>query len=262
MQISTTPHTTPAPASGSSNVVEKMKQQAAILADGSGASDQEKLDAYKSIFSTMNQSSRSGTGWFQQSTQSDRDAVNEVFSNSSMSKRVRAAADDLNRFGMSQARGTNTPQKTLAHLNSMSEFEQALAAAGSAEGSLESFKSFLQSNADATDKLIAADKAEQDAKASKNAVKVTLSDKAKAALNQAQGADDAATSDDPATAALASLSKTDQNDGIAGAALKMLQKAAEDRAEAKDEAKDEKVAATSVTSKRTYAAGDNIDTSI
>lgn len=262
MQISTTPQTSPAPASGSSNVVEMMKHQAAVLADGSGASDQEKLDAYKSILSTMNQSSRSGAGWFQQSTQADRDAVNAIMDNSAMSKRVLAAADALNQFGMSQPRETNATRATLEHLNGMPSFEQDLAVAGTFEGGVEAFKSFLQVNAAGRDEQIAADKAEKDAKANKSAVTVTLSDKAKAALSQVQGADDAATSDTPAAAAVAALSKTDQGDSIASAALRMLQKAAESRVQVEDHAKNRRAEAETANSNRAYEVGDNINTSI
>ncbi len=161
-----------------STFADQMRQKAAILADGSGASDDQKLDAYIAISRAMAQSASTGTGWFQESTQADRDAVNAVMDNSTMAKQIRAAGDAFNARGLRAPRDTNVMAAQLADLNSLSDFDQKMIFASTASldqtGTLESWKASLQENADGRARQLQAETA--------TAVTVTLSDEAKAAL--------------------------------------------------------------------------------
>lgn len=169
-----------------------MRQKAAILADGSGASDDQKLDAYLAISRAIAQSASTGTGWFQQSTQADRDAVNAVMDNSTMAKQIRAAGDAFNARGLRAPRDTNVMAAQLADLNGLSDFDQKMIFASTASldqtGSLESWKASLQENADGRARQLQAETA--------TAVTITLSDEAKAAL--AAGPSASAVITDPA----------------------------------------------------------------
>jgi hypothetical protein len=221
VQVSSLSSSSTPPSSG--GVVEQVKRLAGVLADGSGASDQDKITAYTSILKAYADSSNSGSGWFQSSTQDERDAVNAVLDTSSMAQQIRKAADDFNARGMSADRTTNVMASQISYLNGLSDMQQQLIFAGSAltaqTPTLESWKGFLQENADGRAKQMADEAAE------KAPVKVTLSDQAKAAL---------AAEPSPDKQALDALAKGDVEDGVAGAALRMLRKAAEERAEAAD----------------------------
>jgi mannose/fructose-specific phosphotransferase system component IIA len=68
---------------------------------------------------------------------------------------------------------------------------------------------------------------------------------------------------DPSADALAALAKGGEDDGVAGAALKMLQKAAEQRAEAREKAQiEENTKAPAEQSKTSYEAGQTVDARI
>lgn len=219
MQISSL-SSAPAASSGG-GMVEQVKRLASVLADGSAASDQEKITAYTSIMKAYADSANSGGGWFQSSTQGERDAVNLVLDKSSMAQQIHKAADDFNARGMSADRTTNVMASQISYLNGLPDLQQQLIFAGSAvvaqTPTLESWKGFLQEHSDGRAKQIADEAAE------KAPVKVTLSDEAKAAL---------AAEEAPDKQALDALTKGDVEDGVAGAALSMLRKAAEARAEA------------------------------
>lgn len=230
MQVSSA--TSPARTSATNlSLVDQIKRQAAILADDSGATDDQKIDAYLAISKAVAQSANSGSGWFQQSTQADRDAVNAVMDGSSMARQIRQSADDFNARGMRGRRDGNVMADQLDYLNGLPEMQQKMIFAGTASldqtGSLDSWKGFLEQNAAARDQQLATE-------ATSSAVRVTLSDDAKAAIDPARNGAKADGSD-AGTAALATLAKSD-DDGVAGAALKMLQKAAERRAEAREQA--------------------------
>jgi hypothetical protein len=242
MQVSS-PAVPGAAALAPSPLVDQVKRRAAILADGSGAATADKVAAYTSIMKAMTQSGVTGAGWFQQSSQADRDAVNAVMDTASTARDIRQAADDFNARGMRADRTTNVMADQIRYLNSLHEAQQMLIFAGTASldqtPTLDSWKAFLQQNADARDRQMADEAAETPA------VKVILSDKAKAAL----GASGAASADDPAASALATLTASDPGVTVAGAALKMLEDAADRRAAAKADAL------------RVYQVGDQIDTS-
>lgn len=241
-------------ASSNTNLVEQIKRQAALLADDSRASNDQKIDAYLTISKAIAQSASTGSGWFQQSAQDDRDAVNAIMDNSSMAKQVRQAADDFNARGMRTSRTSNVMANQLDYLNGLSDTQQKMIFAGTASldqtSSFDSWKDFLQQNADSREHQMAVESANHPA------VKVTLSEKAKAALKLPQGMETDAEGAHAEAAAVAFL-KTEQGDGVAGAALKMLQKAAEERAEAKENAK-----RNASDTARVYEAGDKVDTSI
>ncbi|MBO9543096.1 hypothetical protein [Caulobacter sp.] len=216
MQVSATTPSAPAPPA-TGGVVAEVMRQAAILADDSGASEDQKIDAYIAISTAIVTSAAGRAGWFQQSTQADRDALNATWNNSAVSKQIRKAADDFNARGMSAPREGNVMADQIAHLNKMSATQQKMIFAGTSSldqtPTIEGWKAFLQENADGRDQQLAAEKAEKASK--EQAVQVSLSDDAKAALE----------------------ALTDENrvGGVAEAALGMLRKAAEERAEAKAE---------------------------
>jgi hypothetical protein len=259
MQVSSATSPTATTSTGSS-LVDQIKRQAAILADDSGATNDQKVDAYIAITKAMAQSANAGSGWFQQSTQADRDAVNAVMDSSSMAKQIRQSADDFNARGMRGSRDGNVMADQLNYLNGLSETQQKMIFAGTASldqtGSLDSWKGFLQQNADARDQQLAAEAP------GSSAVKVTLSDDAKAAMVQSKDGVKAETAD-PSADALAALAKGGEDDGVAGAALKMLQKAAEQRAEAREKAQiEENTKAPAEQSKTSYEAGQTVDARI
>jgi hypothetical protein len=247
MQISSS--TAASAATASSPVVDQVKRQAAILADDSGASTREKIDAYVAIFKSMAQSANSGSGWFQQSSQADRDAVNAVMSTASTARDIRQAADDFSARGMRADRNTNVMADQIKYLDSLPDDRQQMIFAGTASldqtGSLNSWKAFLQQNADGRARQLA------DEAAARPAVKITLSDRAKAALGQSPKAED------PASAALATLTGPAAGRSIASTALQMLQDAADMRADARDKARD-----AAADPGRRYEAGDHLDASI
>ena len=215
--------------SSGAGVVAEVKRQAAILADGSGASDQEKISAYGTIMKAYADSADSIGSWFKSSTQEERDAVNAAVNNSSMSQRIRDAADNFNARGMRGDRTTNVMANQIEYLNGLSDLDQQLIFAGTAQinqtPTLESWKGFLQENADGRARQLA-DEANKEI--DKSPVKVTLSDGAKKALE--------------------ALTQDRTEETPAEAALRMLRKAAEERAEARDD--------------KPYVAGDKIDTAV
>lgn len=191
-------------------VVGKAKRLAAILADDSGASKADKIQAYLDLWKTLVTDSRDE--WFAQSTRADRDAVGALMNRSGIAQEIQGAADDLNRFGMSQNRQTNVPRANLARINAMSEDEQRMVYAGMAASdypSLDAWKAQMAKDIEARDQQLALDEAEKTAKASGKAAALAPSDADKALA--------ILTSDAPAADA-------------ASAALKTLRDAAEARA--------------------------------
>jgi hypothetical protein len=256
------------PAAGSSNsgtTFDQMKQLASVMADSSSASMEDKVNAYISV-----QKLRSGpqTGW-ENASQSDIAAMNDVFWNSSVSKEIAKAGDDFNAKGMSlvgQIKTVNIAGVLNDTFQKMSPLDQMMVYAGTASPTQYTFAQFsqeLQTSSDAEAKSLADDKAA----ASAPAVKVTLSAAAKATLGpQPTDAPSAGKSSD-ATQALNTLSAP--KTGVTGAdvALAMLQKASDAKAKADATAKADASAAAAKPNSNpssdpwlSYRVGASVDT--
>jgi hypothetical protein len=234
MQVSASP--TPKTGASAADLLGQMKQQAAILSDASTASDADKVKAYVKLYGLMYRDG--GGSILAKSPATDRATVGDAFSNSTIAKRISAAANEFNAFGMSQDPASNVPRKTLAQLNSLPELEQQMIFAGTVPdsfGSLAEWKGQIEKDIVATDKMYADDKA---AKGGGDEDSITLSDDAKAALE--------------------ALIHPGPGDVMATAALKLLRNAAEARAKAKDAEADAPKVETAEA--KPYAAGDLVDT--
>ncbi len=235
------------------------------LADGSGAPQDEQVRAYvdlqKRVFTDPDRA------WFTQSTPEDRKAYAAIMDGGQTSQAIRKAADDFNAWGLSQDIHSNVPRKTLAHLNAMSPLAQQMVFAGtaSADGtidngatSLDQWKAQMQVDSVKVDQMIAADAA---GKKTGKAGKTTSSDKA-----VAEDGTTAANEDSPEAKALAALTAPGQGDGVAAAALKMLQKAADARAEAKEQAEkarqDDAAQSADRPILQPYVIGDRVDRTV
>ncbi|WP_165190116.1 hypothetical protein [Caulobacter soli] len=254
------------PGAQGSGTLAQAKSLLLKLADGSGVPQDEQIKAYvdlqKLVFTDPDRA------WFTQSTPEDRKAYAAIMDGGQTSLAIRKAADDFNAWGMSQDLHSNVPRKNLAHLNAMSPLQQQMVFAGtvSMDGtvnngatSLDEWKAQMQVDIVNVDKMIAMDEAEK---------KAGKSGKKTAETKVAEDGTTASNDDSPEAQALAALTSPNQGDGVATAALKMLQKAAQARAEAKDRVeKDRKDAEARVdTSPRPvlepYVIGDKVDKSV
>ncbi|KQV57004.1 MULTISPECIES: hypothetical protein [unclassified Caulobacter] len=256
MQVSSaiTPNAT---AQTGSPLVDQVKRQAAILADDSGATNDQKVEAYIAISKAMAQSASAGSGWFQQSTQADRDAVNAVLDGSDVAKQIRQAADDFNARGMRGGRNGNVMADQLGYLNGLPATQQKMIFAGTASldqtASLDGWKAFLQQNVEARDQQLAAEAPKR------SAVKVTLTDEAKAVMARSKDGAEPSASGDPGATVTLTLGRNDEG-GVAEAALKMLQSAADRRLEAEERADAKEKAKTALgQTTDVYEAGQAID---
>lgn len=201
------------------------------LADGSGVSKTEQVQAYVDLHKlVLLDPDRT---WFTESTPEDRKAYAAIMSGGAISNEIQQAANDFNRWSMSQDMRSNVPRKNLAHLNAMSPLEQQMVFAGTVGwdmASLDQWKAQMQVDIINVDKMIALDEAEKKGRSGKAATQAK--DGTKAAEDGSPAADEAS----PEAQALAALTSPDRGDGVAAAALKMLRKAAEARADAKAEA--------------------------
>ncbi len=258
------------PGAQGSGTLAQAKSLLLKLADGSGVPQDEQVQAYvdlnKLVFTDPDRA------WFTQSTPEDRKAYAAIMNGGQTSLAIRKAADDFNAWGMSQDLHSNVPRKNLAHLNAMSPLQQQMVFAGtaSADGtvdngatSLEAWKTQMQADSVFADKLIAMDAAEKKAgKSGKTA------SSGKDAAQVAEDGTTAANEDSPEAKALATLAAPGQGDGVAAAALKMLQKAATARAEAKEQAekarKDDEAKATDDPRPilQPYVIGDRVDRTV
>jgi hypothetical protein len=213
------------------------------LADGSGVPKAEQVQAYrdvqKSIFVDPDNT------WFKESSPEDRKAYAAIMDGGETSTAIRKAADDFNRWSLSQDMRSNVPRKNLAHLNALSPLEQQMVFAGTASmdgtigmgaTSLDQWKAQMQVDIVNVDKMIALDEAEKKAKSGKAAASAKTIGAKTIGAKTAEGATAAPDEDSPEAQALAALTAPASGDGVAAAALKMLQKAAEARAEAQDQA--------------------------
>lgn len=206
------------------------------LADGSGVPKEEQLQAYIDVHKQL--LFDPDKTWYANSTADDRKALAAILNGGAISTEIRKAADDFNHFGMSQDIHSNVPRKNLAHLNAMSPLEQQMVFAGTMGwemDSLDQWKTRMQDDIVHADKMIALDEAEKTARKSGKAASGT-----KDGAKVAEDGTTAANEDSPAAQALAALTSPDRGDGVAAAALKMLQKAAEARAEARDKAEQDR----------------------
>ncbi len=232
------------------------------LADGSGAPKAEQVQAYvdvqKAIFLDDDRT------WWSQSSPEDRKAYAAIMDGGATSTEIRKAADDFNHWGMSQDIHSNVPRKNLAHMNALSPLEQQMVFAGTVGmemDSLDQWKAQMQVDIVNVDKMIAMDEAEKKGKSGKTATQ------AKAGAKLAEDGTAAANDASPEAQALAALTSPDRGDGVAAAALRMLQKAAEARAEAKEKAEQDRQdeARTDEPSRailEPYVIGDKVDRSI
>ncbi|MFZ0269186.1 hypothetical protein, partial [Caulobacter sp.] len=235
------------------------------LADGSGASKTEQVQAYVDLHKlVLLDPDRT---WFTQSTQEDRKAYAAIMSGGAISGEIEQAANDFNHWSMSQDMRSNVPRKNLAHLNAMSPLEQQMVFAGTVGwdmASLDQWKAQMEIDIVNVDKMIAMDEAEKKTRKSSKTPSET-----KAAEDGAPAAEEAS----PEAKALAALASPDQGDGVAAAALKMLQKAAEARAEAKaeaekDQAEQDREDAAAPTDEKPrailqpYAIGEKVDKAV
>jgi hypothetical protein len=235
------------------------------LADGSGVPKAEQVQAYvdvqKAIFLDPDRT------WYAQSTPDDRKAYAAIMDGGATSTAIRKAADDFNHWSLSQDMRSNVPRKNLAHMNALSPLEQQMVFAGTVGmdmDSLDQWKAQMQVDIVNVDKMIAQDAAEKKAgKSGKAAVGTKVAEDGTAAPEEAS----------PEAQALAALTSPDQGDGVAAAALQMLRKAAEARADAKaaaekDQAEQDRKAAAAPTDDKPrpilepYAIGDKVDKAV
>ncbi len=224
-----------------SGPLARIKSLLLKLADGSGVPKAEQIQAYgdlqKAIFMDDDRT------WWNQSSPEDRKAYAAIMDGGAISTEIRKAADDFNHWSLAQDLHSNVPRKNLAHLNALSPLEQQMVFAGtaSADGtigagatSLDQWKAQMQVDIVHADQMIAMDEAEKKGKSGKAAPPAKAG--AKVASDGTAAANDAS----PEAQALAALTSPDRGDGVAAAALRMLQKAAEARAEAREKAERER----------------------
>jgi len=236
-----------------SGPLARIKSLLLKLADGSGVPKAEQVQAYvdvqKAIFLDDDRT------WWTQSTPEDRKAYAAIMDGGAITTEIRKAADDFNRWSLSQDMRSNVPRKNLAHMNAMSPLEQQMVFAGTVGlemDSLDQWKAQMQVDIVNVDKMIAMDEAEKKAKSAKKTPDTKVPDDGPAAANDAS----------PEAQALAALTSPDRSGGVAAAALRMLQKAAEARAEAKQQAEKARKDDTPSTILEPYVIGDKVDRSI
>ena len=244
--------------------IAELKQFASIVADGSNASVEEKVNAYIDMVKTLISGMKSGA--LGKISKADADAFNNVYENSAVSKQIQKAGNDLNAKGLSlvsRMKTVNIAGVLNDAFNNMSPLDQLMTYAGTAspaQYTFEGFKAQLQKSADYGAAQLA------EAPATRPAIKVTLSSAAKAALNTKPGEAAASETDDGARQALDMLTKPKASLSAANVALSMLQRAS-DKAKADEKASAEKKFAlthadprATARALRAYVIGDEVDT--
>jgi hypothetical protein len=132
--------------------IVQMKQFAAILADGSGASQEDKVNAYIGLRTAM--VSGAVTGATENISKADADAINAAYDNSAVSTQIRQAADAFSAKGMAlvgQIKTVNVASVLNDAFNAMPASQQQMIYAGMAtpSQSLADYQKQLQTNADA-----------------------------------------------------------------------------------------------------------------
>lgn len=215
MHISAASPLVKAPPGGSSDrTVVEVKRLAELMSDGSSASAMEKIQAYNAINRLVH---GPGSTYYQNTTQDERDSINDIRFNSATGRAVNEMADRIQNMGMSMDRSTNVAARLLEYVDGLSDVEKQTVFATKAINTFHSYehwRAWAQENADALGELLASGKA-------KSSVTVTLSTEARDALKAAE-----------AGKALETLKAETPGVDIASAALRILEKAAEARAEA------------------------------
>ena len=136
-----------------SPLVLRAEHLAGVIADGSAATDAQKATALADLYQLRFQSSGYGKGanpdgWFSQSTQAQRDQINNAVDKSAFFKQAVSAASQFNAEGMAIARtgqpadGSQTPS---ARFSRLPAGQQVLVWAGGASqfSTLEQYSAFL-----------------------------------------------------------------------------------------------------------------------
>lgn len=262
---STAATTSTTSADSSGGVMDQLKQLASVLSDSSTASQMDKVNAYISIGRILNTTSADTWATF---SQTDRNAINDVYTNSQTSQAIYAAGHAFSDKGMTFAGSTtvNGPGVMLNEFNNMSPLDQLMTYAGTFSPSQYTFdqaKQQLQKDADWGAQVLA--NANQP---SGPAVTVTLSPTAQAALgSQASGAStsDPSSPTDSATQALKALTTPSSEMSGAEVALQMLQRASDAKAKAANDGKSSDANAqtdteTSTDAQKPYSAGSTLNT--
>jgi hypothetical protein len=214
-----------------------MQQYANTLADGSGASLQDKAAAYAGITRMWGDVG----GWYDQSSPDQRQYVTDTFNNSSFSKQVQAATSQFNAEGVADVAATDAGSPSFDPTKmeyyrflSLPADQQLLVYAGNSDiGSFNDYVSFLKQQVD----VATQDAAQQGGQSS---VTVTLSDTAKTALAASKATDAAS---DPASQALKTLTSAPPADSDADVALTMLKSAAKAAASSRQTTGDKEASA-------------------
>lgn len=136
--------------SGVPSIVLQAQQMAGIIADGSTASNADKATAlavlYKLRFSDP--TAPSSEAWFAQSTQAQRDQINNAVDKSTFFKQAVSAASQFHADGMAVARAgqsSDPSQTAYARFNQLPADQQVLVWAGGASqfGTVEQYRAFL-----------------------------------------------------------------------------------------------------------------------
>ncbi len=150
----------PAKSGGVPAIVLRAEHLAGMIADGSTASDADKATALAGLYQLRFKSGGYATGadangWFNQSTQAQRDQINNTVDKSAFFKQAVSAASQFNADGMAIARAGQSSDSSLtphARFNQLPADQQVLVWAGGASqfGTLEQYSAFLQQQAQAT----------------------------------------------------------------------------------------------------------------
>lgn len=233
------------PSSGSS-VVNKVKQLAERMSDGSSASDLEKINAYNAI----NRLTGPGSTYYQDTTQEERDYINDIRFNSEIGQAVVEMADRVKRMTMAMDPSTNIPERELAYVNSLSEVEKQVFFGSRA---INNYNTFDDWKAERQQDVATYAEYLDTGHLSQSSVNVTLSDEAKQALEAETGAEKA----------LKTLEAANEGVSGASAALSILERAAETRARDSEERRQTEADAQSRNRPaRLYEAGDNLSKAV
>ena len=140
-------------AGGVPTIVLQAQRLAGVIADGSTASDADKATALAGLYQLRFKSggyaaSPSSDSWFTQSTQTQRDQINNAVDKSAFFKQAVSAASQFNADGMALARAgqsSDNAQTAYARFNQLSSGQQVLVWAGGASqfGTLEQYSAYL-----------------------------------------------------------------------------------------------------------------------
>lgn len=259
---------------GATPYVAQILQAASTLSDSSTAPIQDKLNAWTAIFNAVTASSSAGgpsdNAWYTQSTQAQRDVVNNIYANSQVSQQIWTASSQFSQASGAISRASpdgvgRGAQSQLARLNALSPLQQQLVFTGTATyaNSLDDWKTALAqepgasaSNSTSTPAVSVSLSSAAQAALAQSATNLSGSPKPGAASSGPEGATDA-------SQALTTLTSGPPSDTVAAAALTVLT-----RAESAISSQNGKVAATAVATasatagpNKPYSTGSTVDTS-